>query len=290
MATRVTAVMSFYRYHADAHGVAVASRLYRTTGRHRHSRYVSALAHTARGKRREPVVHVRRNDGRPVPVLSPAQVEAILDDCAQLDPLSGEWVGSLRDRLVFATLAEAGLRLGECLALRHCDWRTGRGATPSIEVVPRDDHPHGLRVKYGRYRRVYVSDDLERLYSEYLWRLVDAGAADEVDLEDHYVFVNLTRGERFAPLRTETVYAKVRAIKSHLGPFVPDDWTPHWFRHSHATALLLAGCPDHVVMRRLGHADIQTTLNLYGWVTEDAELAALGDWQSFCHWRGEPDG
>jgi integrase/recombinase XerD len=41
------------------------------------------------------------------------------------------------------------------------------------------------------------------------------------------------------------------------------------------------------VMRRLGHADIQTTLNLYGWVTEDAELRTLADWRAFCAgWRG----
>ncbi len=290
VATRVAAVTSFYRYHEDAHGVAVASRLYRASGRHRHSRYVSALAHTARGEGRDLVVRVRRGDGRPVPVLSPDQVRAILDDCARFDPQSGEWEGVLRDRLVFATMAETGLRLGECLALCHCDWHTGRGATPYLEVVPRDDHPHGLRVKYGRHRKVYVSDDLERLYSEYLWQLVDAGAADEIDLEGHYVFVNLSHGERFAPMRPETVYAKVRAVKAHLGSRVPKEWTPHWFRHSHASALLLAGCAPHVVMRRLGHADIQTTLNLYGWVTEDAELKALGDWQSLCNIGDDDDG
>jgi hypothetical protein len=40
-------------------------------------------------------------------------------------------------------------------------------------------------------------------------------------------------------------------------------------------------------MRRLGHADIQTTVNLYGWVSEDAELRALADWATFCAgWRG----
>jgi len=290
VATRVAAVASFYRYHEDAHGVTVASRLYRASGRHRRSRYVSALAHTARGEGREFVVRTRRGDGRPVPVFSPDQVRAILDDCARLDPLSGEWEGALRDRLVFATLAETGTRLGECLALRHCDWHTGRGATPYLEIVPRDDHPHGLRVKYGRHRKVYVSDDLERLYSEYLWQLVDAGAAEKIDLEDHYVFVNLSRGERLAPMRPETVYAKVRTVKAHLGPRVPSQWTPHWFRHTHASALLLAGCPPHVVMRRLGHADIQTTLNLYGWVTEDAELKALGNWQSLCTFGGGGDG
>jgi integrase/recombinase XerD len=42
-----------------------------------------------------------------------------------------------------------------------------------------------------------------------------------------------------------------------------------------------------VVMRRLGHADIQTTINLYGWVSDDAELAAVADWRSWCSsWRG----
>lgn len=36
--------------------------------------------------------------------------------------------------------------------------------------------------------------------------------------------------------------------------------------------------PVHVVSRRLGHADVQTTLNIYGHVTEDAELRAAADW------------
>jgi integrase len=149
-------------------------------------------------------------------------------------------------------------------------------------VVPREDHPHGLRVKYGRFRRVHISDDLERLYSEYVWQLVEAGAADELDLEGHYVFVNLVRGSRFAPMRPETVYAKVRSVTAHLGAACPPDWTPHWFRHTHASALLLAGAAPHVVMRRLGHADIQTALGLYGWVSEDAELRAVAGWQAFC--------
>ena len=45
-------------------------------------------------------------------------------------------------------------------------------------------------------------------------------------------------------------------------------------------------------MWRLGHADIQTTINHYGWVTSDAELKALGDWRRFCDgWAtAEPGG
>ena len=41
----------------------------------------------------------------------------------------------------------------------------------------------------------------------------------------------------------------------------------------------MSGIAEHVVGRRLGHVDIQTTQNLYGWVTEDAELRAVAQWQ-----------
>ena len=83
-----------------------------------------------------------------------------------------------------------------------------------------------------------------------------------------------------------TVAAQVRVLRLRLADRVPANWTPHWFRHTHATALLLSGTPLHVVARRLGHADVQTTQNLYAWVTEDAELRALADWRAFTEgWR-----
>ena len=87
-------------------------------------------------------------------------------------------------------------------------------------------------------------------------------------------------------MRPESVYALVRRLRRRLREAVPEEVTPHWFRHTHATALLLAGVPEHVVMRRLGHADIQTTIDLYGWMTEDAELRAVAGWRGFCEgWR-----
>lgn len=286
VALRVTAVLSFYRYHADAHQVPVAGRLYRMGGHG--GRYVPGLAHLQHGRdRARPAVRLRRTVARPAPVLTPGQVEAIVDGCARWDRSSGQWSGSVRNRLLFATLAETGMRLGEVLSTRHCDWHAGRGGTPFVEVVPRQDHPAGLRGKSGRYRRIYISDDLERLHSEYVWQLCDIDAHRAVELENHFVFVNLHRGQWLAPLRSETVYDQVTALKRKLGTAVPAGWTPHWFRHTHASALLLSGAREHVVMRRLGHADIQTTLTLYGWVTEDAELRALADWRSFCAgWRG----
>jgi site-specific recombinase XerD len=78
----------------------------------------------------------------------------------------------------------------------------------------------------------------------------------------------------------------VDRLRRQLCGQVPQAWTPHWMRHSHATALLLSGVPVHVVSRRLGHVDVQTTLNTYAHVTEDAEMRAVADWKAFtAGWR-----
>jgi site-specific recombinase XerD len=271
---RLAAVGSFYRYHDAASGVPFPG-----VGARGRSRYKPFLAHLAGRRARRPVLaRLKRPVQGPAPTLTPKQVGLILDCCARRDGASG-WEGSLRDRLLFELLAESGLRLGEALGLRHCDWTAGCGDTPFVEVVPREN-PHGARVKGMRYRKVFISDRLERLYGEYVWLVSDAAWAHSRELDDEWqVFVNLAREPLFAPMRPESVYDVVRRVKQRLGDAVPDGWTPHWFRHTHATALLLSGAKHHVVMRRLGHADIQTTMSLYGWVTEEAELRAVADWQ-----------
>lgn len=287
---RMAAVLSFYRYHAAAHGLDGPHRELYTPmakrGRNPHKAFLTGIVDRGPDKP-SPMYRVRTGPKERTPVLTPAHVQAILDACAT-QRADGSWAASLsglRSRLYFALLAETGMRPGEALALRHTDIHLGAGTQPAISVTPRQDHPRGARVKSGQPRRIYVGDDLEALYSEYVWQLVDAGADLTLgdDLSEHFVFVNAGNscGEPFAPLRMETIYAAVRSVKRRLDGQVPPEWTPHWFRHTHATALLLSGCPPHVVMRRLGHLDVQTTLSTYGWVTEDAELRAVSDWKTY---------
>jgi integrase len=286
VALRLQAVCSLYRYH-HFNGVEAASRLYERVFSGRHA-YKPMLDHLARRRGHERrVVRVSRPRPATPPTLTPEQVGLILDACASWDPAARGWRGSVRDRLLWALLAESGMRLGEALALQHRDWHTGLGDTPFVEVVPREDHPHGLRVKNGGYRRIYISDELDRLYGEYLWRLCDAGADIAVgDLDGWWVFVNLAREPRFAPMRAETVAWQVRRLRRDLEGRVPAAFTPHWLRHTHATALLLSGIAEHVVSRRLGHLDIQTTQNLYGWVSEDAEQRTVAEWRQLtATWR-----
>lgn len=288
ISVRLGAVMSCYDFHL-LNGVDVGRDLYRISHRGG-GRYKPLLEHVARKRgRRRSTVRVRQTRRSSPPVLTPAQIEMICDACATWDRDARQWRGSVRNRLLWTLLAETGLRLGEALGLQHRDWHTGRGDTPYVEVVARE-HPHRVRAKSG-YRRLYVSDELDRLYGEYVWQLCEAGAdlACE-DFDAHYVFVNLDHPPRFAPWQPDSVYDLVDRLRRKLSGQVPTTWTPHWLRHSHATALLLSGVPVHVVSRRLGHADVQTTLNTYAHVTDDAQMQAMANWRAFtADWRPETE-
>ena len=142
IATRLRAVTSFYRFH-EGNGVSLGADLVRLVHGGR-AVYKPMLEHIARRHGRDrAVVRVRAPRRVPPPVLTPAQIDAVCDACASRDASSGQYAGRVRDRLLWALLAETGLRLGEALGLQHRDWHTGRGDTPFIEVVPRDGLPHG---------------------------------------------------------------------------------------------------------------------------------------------------
>ena len=117
-------------------------------------------------------------------------------------------------------------------------------------------------MKNSKAREIYISDDLEAAYSRYVWELVDAGIdLDIADLSTHFVFVNLARAPLWQPLAPGTVYDKVAAITKAHPDLLPGRWSPHWLRHTHATALQVSGIAvdaslvsfcDRVGVRELG--------------------------------------
>ncbi len=277
---RLAAVISFYRWQDLVHAVPVASRLLRGAPARMPARGLLAHLQSRLAPAAASLVKVRRVRRDRPPVLVPAHVQAILDGCAVPAAAGGGWVGNLRDRMLFALLAETGMRLGEALGMRVGDFVMGRGGTAHVEVVPREDNANGARVKMMRPRRVYVGADLERLFADYLTHLACRAAELGMPVDAFGpLFVNLDRPPYLSPLRAGVVREKIATLRSRgVGP---KDWTAHWFRHTHATALLLGGTPEWVVSRRLGHAHVQTTMDLYGWVSEDAALRAAANWRSY---------
>ena len=55
---------------------------------------------------------------------------------------------------------------------------------------------------------------------------------------------------------------------------LPEGFTFHGTRHTHATMLLMAGVNIKIVSQRLGHSSVSFTLDTYGHVIDEMERSA----------------
>jgi integrase len=232
----LAAVFGFYDHKARA-GVELAADLvaWRRVSR---GSYKPFLHHVTKGKP-IPTRPIKLMVPRRIPrTLDAEQVVAILGACERL-----------RDRFLMALLAETGIRIGQALGLRHCDFVS---RDTELHIVPRTDNANGARAKVRTTTVVPVSVPLVRLYSEYMH--VEYG-----DLDSDYVFVNLWGGRRGSPMSYPTVDKLVARIRSRTGI----EFTPHMLRHTHATDLVRRGVPIEVVARLLTHRSSRTTSETY---------------------------
>ena len=127
----LAAVFGFYDFHART-GVELAESLvaWRRVPR---GGYKPFLHHVTAG-RPIPSRPVKLKTPRRLPAtLTLEEVAAILGACTRL-----------RDRFLFALLAETGMRIGQALGLRHADFVSRRC---EVTIVPRGDNANGARAK-----------------------------------------------------------------------------------------------------------------------------------------------
>jgi integrase/recombinase XerD len=179
----------------------------------------------------------------------------------------------VRDALLVALLHDTGIRIGECLGLRHEDVKVEGG---EIRIVPRKDNANGARVKSGRVRSVFPSRHVLDLYVRYV---IEELNGLESDALPDFVFVNLWGGEVGRPMDYDAVRSLYRRLQKRTlrkaGSAVP--FTPHKLRHSFATETIKAGVSLPTVSRLLGHSSIQTTIDIYHHMADEdirAELEA----------------
>ena len=154
-----------------------------------------------------------------------------------------------------------GMRAGEVAGLLRGE---RRAAVPDLlvsgTVVERGGLHRQPTPKRDRVRRVAVdrADD----------DLVAAALAEQGDLGPEGPIVTVTGGLT----RPSALNAALRAACAEIG--LPSWVHFHTLRHTHATLLLLSGVSLNVVSERLGHADVATTLRLYGHVLPGRDLEA----------------
>lgn len=252
----LAALFGFYDFHARS-GVELAADLvaWRRVSR---GSYKPFLHHVTRGK---PI------GTRPVKLRVPRRLPATLsvEDIAVI-------LGAcerLRDRFLFALLAETGMRIGQALGLRHEDFVSRQR---QVMIVPRGDNANGARAKCLASAAVPVSAPLVRLYSDYMH-------SEYRELDSDYVFVNLWSAPVGRPLRYQAVAKLVGRLRARTGI----EFTPHMLRHSRATELIRSGVPLEVVSKLLTHRSVTTTSDAYVHLdVEDlrAELVRAGAWST----------
>ncbi len=180
--------------------------------------------------------------------LKRAQIEAIL---AAIPP------AELRDRLLFRLIFEAGLRVGEALALYVDD----------LDLTLDDEHMSV--VGKGNQRRTVLLDDA-RVVKDLRAFLKRTGYT-------HGPLFRAAKNGRGGPLRYQSVQERWRRYGERAGVTC----TLHQLRHSHATELVNDGVSLATIRKRLGHKNLQTTLRYaeQSDATADAELRA---WRRQC--------
>ena len=98
-----------------------------------------------------------------------------------------------------------------------------------------------------------------QIYSDYLIEEYP------IDIDSDYVFVNIWDGKIGTPMN----YSGVESLFRRLSKKTGIDVHPHLLRHTHATELVRDGWEMAYVQKRLGHADVQTTINTYVHLTSD---------------------
>lgn len=242
--TIMAAVYSFYEFQ-ERIGATEAVDAYKYQYQSK-PKYKSLLYHINKSKPIQKKL-LKLKEPRIFPgTLSTEQVKQLIESCNRI-----------RDKFLICLLYETGLRIGELLGLRHEDIQSmGKS---EIHVVPRNNNFNHARCKSATGRVIHADKGLMSLYSNYLIEEYP----DDIDCD--YVFVNIWEGQRGSPMTYAAVDSLFRRLRKKTGINV----NPHLLRHTHATELIKSGWDMAYVQKRLGHADVQTTINTYVHLTDD---------------------
>lgn len=197
---------------------------------------------------------------------------------AQLAAFLGWARGSSQNATLWHVLAHTGMRRGEALALR---WRAVSldAATVSVRrsagIVRNAGEGAGVvegDTKSGKPRVVDL--DPETTAQLRAWRKQRGSLALQLARDDALVFGDVESGYRNPEHVSRQFTRDVARCRAALGEDVMPAIRLHDLRHTHATILLSAREPVHVVSRRLGHASAVITMTVYAHVLPGSQREA----------------
>lgn len=175
------------------------------------------------------------------------------NDALQMIALAGDissrpWE-NLRNQALLMLIYGCGLRVSEALNLSY-------GERPKPDNV-------SVRItgKGKKQRDAPILPLIENAIQQYI-------KAAPFDFEDDDPLFRGLKGGRFSARQVQMIVAKCRRLMG-----LPDEVTPHAFRHSFATHLLAAGGDLRTIQELLGHSSLSST-QIYTEI-EDTELGRI---------------
>lgn len=166
---------------------------------------------------------------------------------------------------IFRLLAYTGMRKSELTALQWKDVDLNEGTIDINKgLVSVENNQLKLQPpKYDSYRVLGIDQGTTRVLKN--WKIHQAKRLlgfgyNSMDAEQ-LVFSNQTNNEFLQPNSMNG--ALDRITKKHNLKKI----TPHGFRHTHASLLFESGAKMDEVKSRLGHANVETTINVYTHIT-----------------------
>lgn len=183
--------------------------------------------------------------------------------------------GLSNDYMLFSLLAYSGIRIGETLALKWSDVDFKRG---SIRISKTLYNPTNNKVEYtlltpktkGSIRTIKMDDQVMKLFKKHLLKQNEIKIQNRHHYKDeNFVFTSL---EGY-PLVQKLTAIRLKRLLKKL-PHIQKEITLHSFRHTHTSLLIEADVGLKEIQQRLGHTDIQTTMNIYAHMTDNMEEKA----------------
>lgn len=183
-------------------------------------------------------------------------------------------LGLEHDYLIFSLLAYSGMRVGELLALKWKDINTKEN---TISITKTIYNPNNQLEDYelltpktkASIRTIKMDDkimDLLKKHKAYQNEQIMSTRNEYKDMG----FI-ITRQHGYPELQKTVLNRMNRLLK---GAGIEKDLTPHSLRHTHTSLLIEAGVGIKEIQQRLGHGDINTTMNIYAHMTKNMEEKA----------------
>lgn len=211
----------------------------------------------------------------------------------EIEPYSEEEVNQLMAalknapyhwRMLISLALATGMRLGEMLGLewKHIDWNTCvidvvQSLTRSVDGVPQLKEP---KTKNSKRKVALPASMIDSMKEYYLYRMKERDQVKEAwKGGDHFFVFAHYDGTPFnetTPSHWFKDFLKRNGFR-HI--------RLHDLRHTSATLLINQGVHAKIISQRLGHANITTTMNVYGHALATADHAAANKFDNIVNFK-----